>query len=195
MALRYRPTYLSLALITFIAGTCLVALSSCNRFAKDDDASSSHKSSSKSSKDKKSTAGDLDDDDDASASKGDDGDKGRKDADKATWPKDPDSQADDDAPVKCTAGSVESSTKVDITMTNLCPYEVDIWWVDFECRLIFYQTIASKDAWVGSTYVSHTWKIYKKGTKKLVLDFGIVNAEPTAQTFKLCDPEQSARLK
>src|SRR5260370_4183237 len=37
---------------------------------------------------------------------------------------------------------------------------VDVYWVNYEGNLVFYQHLASGESWVVQTYVTHPWAIY-----------------------------------
>ena len=56
--------------------------------------------------------------------------------------------------------SQNSNTQTTVNFINQTDDPVDVYWVNYEGNLVFYQHLAAGESWVVQTYVTHPWAIY-----------------------------------
>jgi hypothetical protein len=61
-----------------------------------------------------------------------------------------------------------STTFVDVTFFNSSSQIIDIYWVDFSCNLVFYNTLNPGQSYVQGTYIGHVWWFIDSSTSHLM---------------------------
>ncbi|GAB4232310.1 MAG: hypothetical protein Kow0049_15200 [Stanieria sp.] len=75
--------------------------------------------------------------------------------------------------------SVESNTPTQITFTNNTANPVNLYWVNYECQEVQYQTIQPQASYTQDTFVSHPWRIRDSQTGELLKEFTPTSATAT----------------
>lgn len=57
--------------------------------------------------------------------------------------------------------SMESNFAINLSFFNDSPVSQDIYWLDFDGRLIFYRTLFPGEAYVQPTFGSHAWVVWE----------------------------------
>ncbi len=89
------------------------------------------------------------------------------------------------APETCTP-SQNSSQPVSLAYANHCDFAVDVWWVDFNCKLVSYGSIEPGATLNINTFATHPWRILVHGTKNLVTDFIVTAAKKNGDSYNFC---------
>ena len=67
------------------------------------------------------------------------------------------------------ACSLNSADTASITFVNACStLTVDVFWVNFSCQEVFYNTLAPNESYTQQTYVTHPWRIREHDTQRLL---------------------------
>jgi hypothetical protein len=67
--------------------------------------------------------------------------------------------------------SQNTNTQTTVNFVNRTDDPVDVYWVNYEGNLVFYQHLASGESWVVQTYVTHPWAIYDDNIPSLGVGF------------------------
>jgi hypothetical protein len=73
--------------------------------------------------------------------------------------------SDAGAPSIC---SDSGATSAVLQVNNHCIESVDIWWVDYSCQEVFYQSIPSQQSAGQSSFLTHPWRVRLKDAGPLV---------------------------
>ncbi len=61
-----------------------------------------------------------------------------------------------------------------VELVNNCSDDaVDLYWVNYQCKEIFYHQLAIGETYIQSTYTTHPWRVRAHATHKLVKEVGV----------------------
>lgn len=72
--------------------------------------------------------------------------------------------------------SSPSTTLVSTTFFNSSFQTIDIYWVDFSCRLVLYRNLSPGQSYIQQTYVGHLWQFQDSSTGQLMADYVVSSA-------------------
>ena len=67
--------------------------------------------------------------------------------------------------------SPPSTNLVNTTFFNSSVQTIDIYWVDFSCRLVLYRNLSPGQSYIQQTYVGHLWEFRDSFTGQLMADY------------------------
>ncbi len=86
------------------------------------------------------------------------------------------------APMVCSGVGLPPVSTLQIV--NDAPCAIELWWVDFSCREVFYQTVPPGGASaVQSTFETHAWRLRTTGTHELLRDIAPLGAAAVSVTY------------
>jgi hypothetical protein len=62
----------------------------------------------------------------------------------------------------CTPGG--GNDRRSVTFSNISSAQIEVWWVDFDCKERFFATMPAGSKYVQETYRSHLWRYYESPT-------------------------------
>ncbi len=79
----------------------------------------------------------------------------------------------EERPAKCSAANGEP---VLLEIVNTCSAAVvDLYWVDYQCKEIFYNQLASGATWRQGTFANHPWRVRDHATHRLLKEIATLN--------------------
>jgi hypothetical protein len=70
-------------------------------------------------------------------------------------------------PAECSDADAE---EVDLTIDNGCDFDVEVFWVAYDCGEVSYQVISGGNSWGIQTFATHPWRIRSARDGELLLE-------------------------
>src|SRR6185369_3237404 len=74
-----------------------------------------------------------------------------------------------------------------LELVNTCGTEtLDVYWVNYQCKEVFYKELTPGETWTQSTFVSHPWRVREHQSHRLVKE--VAPTPPTDKSAVVAPP-------